>query len=105
MTDWSDDPDAQEFLLHAERQMAPMMRDSAAAVHLMPTSGEGDPKFWVELGCAIMLDKPLIVIVPQGSYVPRRLWAVADEVIDVPVTGPDQETADKIVAALKKLAP
>jgi hypothetical protein len=55
--------------------------ESAFVMSLVPR-GEPDIKFCVELGLAIMLDKPIVAVVMPGAEVPERLRLVADEIIE-----------------------
>jgi nucleoside 2-deoxyribosyltransferase len=85
--DWTQhDPERwSEYARHVLDEMVPMMRDSAVVCSLVPT-GETDVKFAVELGMAIMLDKPIVLLVHSGTKVPARLARAADEIVEY--TGP-----------------
>jgi hypothetical protein len=39
-----------------------------------------DPAYALQLGAAILLDKPLVIIAPEGVTVPPKLRAVADAI-------------------------
>lgn len=106
MTDWLDEltPTERqgwdEFVAHVRRDAVQKIDESAFVVSLMPSSGEADVKYAVELGLAIMLDKPILVVAQPGSRVPARLRRVADEVVvaDVDVDAGRQ----KVLAAIQK---
>lgn len=83
--DWTDDPDVQKWLHRTLDELVPMIEGSTITASIVPTS-KTDIKFAVELGLAIMLDKPVAIIVQPGQQVPEHLLRVADEVIE---WGPD----------------
>lgn len=70
-----------DFLDYA-KQVREGMADSAMCVSLVPHDGATDAKFAVELGYAIMLDKPIIAVVPPGRTVPDGLRRVAYAVVE-----------------------
>ena len=74
------DADFQAFEAEVQEGLIPKLVDSACTVSLVPR-GETDVKFAVELGMSIMLDKPILAIVQEGTSVPKRLLKVADRVI------------------------
>lgn len=45
-----------------------------------------DAKLAVELGYSILLDKPLIVLVPPDRPISKRLRKVADVIVDADIT-------------------
>jgi hypothetical protein len=61
--------------------MVPKLEGSAVAISIAPGDGEGDVKFWVELGAMIMMDKPIVVVARPGQVLPQKLLAVADDVV------------------------
>lgn len=69
-----------EFVKHFRRDALEKIAGSAAFVSLLP-SGEVDVKFAVELGTAIMLDKPILAVAQPGAHVPAKLRAIADRVL------------------------
>jgi hypothetical protein len=62
---------------------------------LVPGKDDVDVKFAVELGLAIMLDKPILAVVQPGTEVPGRLRQVADAII---VTDLDTEAGKEQAA-------
>jgi hypothetical protein len=71
-----------EFAEHAMNEMVPGMFDSAAVMVPMLPHAAKDVGFAVQLGMAVMLDKPLIILVTPGTQVPSRLLKVADAVVE-----------------------
>src|SRR6201991_3459756 len=70
-------------------ELVPKVEASTHYVALSPKEGsDGDVKFWVELGLAVMLDKPIIVVVwvseDEKYRLPRKLRIVANEIVFAP---------------------
>jgi nucleoside 2-deoxyribosyltransferase len=82
--DWSDDPDWKIYAEHFRENVAPQMKESTYVMSLVP--GEPDVKFAVELGYAIMLDKPIIAVVAVGSTPSEHLVRVADAIVEGDIT-------------------
>lgn len=86
MSDWEaelSDDDREvwdEFVESVRRDALEKIADSSVVLSLMPR-GEVDIKYAVELGLAIMLDKPLLVVAHPDAIVPRHLELVADNIV------------------------
>lgn len=80
-----EDPfDNEEWERYADRaisELVPKIRDSAVGISVIP-EGRADVKFAVELGFLLMMDKPLLLIVPPGAKAPAKLVGVADEIVE-----------------------
>lgn len=63
------------------KSLYPKVQSSGVFVSLCPADNEPDVKFCVELGAAIMFDKPILAIVPLDYKMPGQLRKVADKVI------------------------
>jgi nucleoside 2-deoxyribosyltransferase len=63
-------------------KVAPHMKDSAYVITIAPTDGLADVKIAVEIGYAILLGKPLIVLKQPGRPVAEKLLRIADYVIE-----------------------
>jgi hypothetical protein len=87
---------------HARRTLLPLIRGSAVYLGICPA--EPDAKFALELGVAILYDKPLLFIVPKGRTVPAKVRRVADAVIEVDDIA-DPRTQERIAAVVKEFAP
>lgn len=94
--------DEDEFLKHAREDMFPKMRDSAIALTIV--SDDPDPKLCVELGAAILFDKPLICVVPPGRKVSSNLRRVASVIVqgDTNDAATMQRLEDAINQVMKK---
>jgi nucleoside 2-deoxyribosyltransferase len=105
VSDWLDelepaDRDQWEaFVAHARREALEKIADSAFVVQLV--AEEPDVKVAVELGFAILLDKPLLAVVMPHSRPSAKLLAIADEVVEADV---DTEAGRaKVAAAIDRL--
>lgn len=74
--------------------------ESSAFMSLVP-EGEGDVQFWAQLGCAIMLDKPILAVAIRGRDVPPKLRLLADEIVRADIDTEDGKQA--IIDALDRL--
>ena len=103
MSDPFEHPAARAWAQRIVDELLPMIRDSAAAVSIVPDqAGVADIKFAVELGLSIMLDKPIIIAVSPGRSIPERLARVADEIIELDTTDP-QSTSKRLRAAIDRV--
>jgi len=66
-----DDSAIKAWLENASRDMLPKMESSACAISIY--SGKVDPKLCLEVGAAILLNKPIVLLVPLEQGVP---WAL-----------------------------
>lgn len=95
-----EDDELKAYLEHAKDEMFPKLKRSALNVTIL---GEPDPKLCLELGAAILFDKPIIVLVPSDRPVPANLRRVAAEVVQGGMNDPttDQRLRDAIARVLK----
>lgn len=73
-----------EFVDDFRRNAVENIAGSDAFISLVP-HGEWDVKFAVELGAAIMMDKPILAVVQTGAAVPEKLRLVSEEVVEVDI--------------------
>jgi len=84
MSDWDkhltgkDKEEWEEFVRFQREHTMEQMMESAFVMSIVPA--EADIKFAVELGMAIMLDKPLFCVLLPGAKMPPKLEKVADMV-------------------------
>lgn len=79
--DWATGPEWEEFAAYQRSHTVKAMESSAYVMSLIPSADKVDVKFAVELGMAIMMDKPIIAMVQPGIPVPARLRKVVDAII------------------------
>lgn len=96
------DPD-DEFLQWAEREVFPKIADSRFVVSLF--SGKVDAKIAVELGAALLLDKPIVFVVYGDHTIPPHLAKLATRVVTI---GSDEDLgsgpgAERLQAALTEV--
>lgn len=92
-----DDPEWKEFEAHVRKDALPKIESAHIFVSLAPSSADRvDIKYAVELGMAIMMDKPILVIAPPGFIVPEKLQKVADRIVYVDILS---DNGKKIVAS------
>lgn len=75
------DPEWRAYVSHVQGELIPKVESSDMSMLLVP-KGETDVKFAIELGLSIMLNKPILAMVPKGAELPPRLAKVADCVIE-----------------------
>lgn len=63
--------------------LVPRIEGSALYVGIMPDMEDIDAKFCVELGVAIMLNKPILALKGPGVELSPKLLRVADEVFEI----------------------
>lgn len=89
-----------EWLRRAEREMFPKMKDSAMSLVI---SGEPDAKLCLEVGAAILYDKPILVVVPKGRRVPRNLQRIAERTVEIDFENPDPLQQAKLERAISEI--
>ena len=70
-----------DFLFRAQRDMFPKMQ--ASALSLVIGSDEPDAKLALEVGAAVLFDKPLLLVIPAGRVVSASLRRAATEIVEV----------------------
>lgn len=68
-----------EYLNRARTEMFPKMKASKLSIAVI---GEPDPKLCLEIGAAIMFDKPIVAVVPRGVKCPLSLRTIAHKILD-----------------------
>jgi len=103
MTTTSSDPFAsaewRDFAERAIRELVPKMQDSDVIVSI--NSSNPDVKLAVELGFALLLGKPIIMLADRGAVLPPGLTRAADKIIYGEIQHP--KTAAKVKAAMDEI--
>lgn len=81
MKDPFDSPEWRDFARRAEEQMVPKLKDSAISATLW--DGKIDSKIAIELGYAVLLGKPLMLLVTPGTPIPETLRRASDSIVEV----------------------
>jgi hypothetical protein len=84
------------------REVLPKLMDSAVFLSIGSEVGDFDVRQATELGAALLMGKPILLVVPPGRTLSPQLLRAADEVIDD--WQPEQkESQDRLTAALERL--
>lgn len=105
MGDPWDDPRARQWVEEVRRDTLPGIDQSAYFLTITP-AGEPDVKLAVEVGLALLLDKPIIAVVPAGRTIPAKLAAVADRIVetgDIDTYDGQRELARRVRAAMDSI--
>lgn len=99
-----DDPEIEKWLAEVNdavnRDMVPKMRSSAFALGIVDE--HLDAYMLMQVGAALLLDKPLILLVLKGAWVPKKARELADTIVEVDsIKTP--EGKEKIQAAITNL--
>lgn len=98
------DPNFQRLVEHCQQHLIPQMKASDLSVSICPMGPEGcDVKFALELGFAIMLDKPMIAAIRPGTKIPEKLARVVDRFVECDFA--DADTAQRISEAVSEMEP
>lgn len=100
MNDILDDPDFQEFAQLVRELVAPNIKASAYVITIAPEGGNADIKQAVEIGLAILMNKPLIVLKMPGRVVAEKLLRIADHIVEGDMNTEDGR--DSVMAQLKQ---
>ncbi len=92
--EWLWDPDVQKFI----KQSIEGIDKSAIFLQLYNKDLADEPLPLMQLGYAIMKDKPIAVLVKKGEKVPAKLKAMADVIEEY-----DPEDRDSLASATKKI--
>jgi hypothetical protein len=69
-----------EWEAEVQRECIDKMRDTSAVAAIW--TGAIDWKIAIELGTALLMDKPIILVVPNGSSIPNNLAKVAHTIVE-----------------------
>lgn len=104
----ADNEEARAWLEAVAAEVFPQMKGSAFA--LLPLVGEldgdPDPGLCLQIGAAIMMRKPLMIVVRKGDVLPPVLGSIASEIVWVDSDNPWTNAADqaRIEQALREMA-
>jgi glycosyltransferase A (GT-A) superfamily protein (DUF2064 family) len=96
--------EVKDWLYRAERDMFPKMQ--ASVLSMVIATGKPDAKLALEIGAAVLFDKPMVVVVQRGVVLPETLRRIARAivVIDDFTSAADQEAvAVAIKSAIAKV--
>jgi hypothetical protein len=94
----------ERFAREVREVLVPKVRGTQIVVSIVPLTAAGvDAKFAVELGVAVMLDKPILAVVRPGLKIPEKLARVVDRFVEVDDIS-DPAARGRFLAALEELA-
>jgi hypothetical protein len=96
-----DDPKFKALLDHFSKHGLPGMASSAMSVVIL-TDHPPDPKLCLEIGAAVLLDKPIIVTCARGTVIPANLKRVATSIVEAE-SMMSEEMKTKLEAAINEL--
>ena len=85
-----------EFLDDWRERVLPNIEQSAAVLVIAPEDKHADLKIAIEVGMAILLEKPLIVFKPKDRDAAPRLLTIADLVIEGDIKTDGDRITDEI---------
>jgi hypothetical protein len=89
-----------DYQKHFDGDVLPKMKSSAFVLGILD---EGiDLKLVIEMGAALLLDKPLIMIAPARALIPPRVRQIADAIIVTDNITNDPEAQAALNAAMNK---
>lgn len=92
----------EEFEERVRRELIPKIEESNIFVSITPMSADQvDVKFALELGLAIMLDKPILAVIRPGTHIPDKLAKVVDRFVEMDLNDPTQ--ADRLNEGIKEM--
>ncbi len=95
-------PEFDRFAKHVRETLIPKIEDSNIFVSITPISKDKvDVKFAIELGLAIMYDKPIIALVQPGMEIPEKLTRVVDKFVEFDLDDPTSR--DRLMEAINEM--
>lgn len=96
-------PEFDRFVEHVRKNVVPNLIDSKLFVSITPNDKDQvDVKFAVELGLAIMYDKPIVAVIQPGVKLSEKFCKVVDRWIEM--GDPSDPTArDRLTNTLQEM--
>jgi len=92
--------EVKDFLHHAEQEMFPKMK--ASVMSLVINADQPDAKLALEVGAAVLFNKPLLIVCLKGSEIPEMLRRIAHSIVEVEDFG-SEESRKKLEVAVKAI--
>jgi hypothetical protein len=78
------DPEWDRYVKHVRETLVPKIEGSSIFISITPGNPKQvDVKFAVELGLAIMYDKPIIAVIAPGTKIPEKLARVVEKFVEL----------------------
>jgi hypothetical protein len=91
-----------DFFFRAQREALPRIKESAICTCIL--SSTPDAKQCLEMGAALLFDKPILVVVKRGFAIPDNLRRAAKSIIEVSGSMTDEDNR-KVQEALAEMFP
>lgn len=91
-----------ELTENAERDIRPKMRASKFCITVLVPDGN-DTYLALQLGMALLLDKPLLLVGIDNAWIPPRLRLLADVVVEVE-SMKTEAAKERVAEGIKELA-
>ncbi len=100
--DPEDDPDWKAFVKDARERLVPKIDGTSLFISITPLTKEKvDIKFALELGLAIMYDKPIIAVIQPGFVIPKKMAAVVDRFVELDMNDPTSK--DRLMGVISEM--
>jgi len=96
-------PEFDRFVDRCRKELVPKIEGSDIFISVTPMNKEKvDIKFAVELGLAIMYNKPIVAVITPGTEIPEKLTKVVDRFVELDLKDPKgaerlQETIEEML--------
>lgn len=91
-----------EYSNRFRREVLPKLMDSNIFLSIGSEVGDFDVRQATELGAALLMGKPILLVVPPGRTLSPQLRRAADEIVDEWEPG-QPESQERLMAAMARL--
>lgn len=84
------------------REVLPKLLDSAVFMSIGSEVGTFDVRQATEIGAALLMGKPILIVIPRGRTIGAQLRRAADEIVDDWAPG-EPESEERMLAAMRRL--
>lgn len=96
-------PEFDEFAEHIRAELVPEITESKIVLSITPEDpSKFDATFAVQLGVAVVLDKPILLVIRPGQKIPGKLRRVADLIVEVDWNNPE-DAREQMENALQEM--
>jgi hypothetical protein len=90
------------FERHVRETLVPKMAESETVLVISPEFGDFDVEFALQIGASVLLEKPMLVVLPVGRTIPPKLQRLADRIITVDLLDDAEAAQKQIQSELKQ---
>jgi hypothetical protein len=92
-----------EYSQHFRRNVLPKIMSSEVTLSIQAGDGQFDVKQATEVGAAIILGKPIVLLVPKGRTISEKLRLCADVVLDEWELNDPKAFSERLGAAFEQM--